>query len=232
MPISLTSKVVKTCMTAVALSVSATTLHAASFPCDKATTLVEKAICGSPEISILDEYLGRYYSAARMDLQHAEACLVADQRAWIRTVRDACKDAACLKGAYLNRLAVLHAVQPGVTSLRNVELPSVASLVWIVPPAADQVAAPRNAKTTPLAVSGKIINDVANGDGYVLQSDSGAKHVIVSLMFLEQRSTDALNQFAQSKDSRYEVHGRTEATSSAPKSFAAGQCTFIYRAPK
>jgi uncharacterized protein len=232
MPICHTSKRLNNWITAAALTLSATAAQAASFPCDKASTPVEKAICGSPEISSLDEYLGRYYAAARMGLQHAEFCFVADQRTWVRTVRDACKDAACLKAVYLHRLAVLHAVQPGATSLRTVELPSTASLVWIVPPAADQVAAPRDAKTSPLSVTGKIVNDVARGDGYVVQTDGGTKHVIASLMFLDQRTSAALDQIAQSQESKYEVIGRAESTSSAVKSFAASQCTFIYRIPK
>lgn len=216
-------------MAAAAMAASAPTVQAASFPCDKAATSVEKAICGSPELSMLDEYLSRYYAGGRMRLQHAEECLVGDQRAWIRTVRNGCKDAACLKGAYLNRLAVLHAVQPGATSLRTIELPPIPSLVWIVPPAADQSAAPRSVQTSPLSASGQIINEVATGDGYVLQSDAGARHVLVSLMFLEQPTTDALAQLAGSKESRYEVRGRAEPTGGEIKSFAASQCTFVYR---
>lgn len=216
-------------MAAVALAMPGGAPRAASFPCNKATTSVEKAICASPELSDLDEYLARYYAAGRMGLQHAETCLMTDQRTWIRTVRDACKDAACLKGAYLDRLAVLHAVQPGATSLRQVELPRVPSLVWIVPPAADQVAAPRNVQTSPLSVRGRILNEVASGDGYVLAADGGARHLIVSSMFLEQPSSDTLANLARSSDTRYEVRGRTELTGSAARPFAASQCTFIYR---
>ena len=35
---------------------------AASFPCEKAQTRIEKAICADKEVSDLDEYLGRYYA--------------------------------------------------------------------------------------------------------------------------------------------------------------------------
>ena len=140
-------------LAALALALAVPTLQAASFPCAKATTTVEKAICASSELSALDEDLARYYAAGREGLRHAEGCLVSDQRAWIRSVRDGCKDAACLRDAYLGRLAALHAIQPGATSLRNIELPRMPSLVWIVPPAADQVAAPRNVQTSPLTVA-------------------------------------------------------------------------------
>lgn len=216
-------------MAAVALAMSASTIRAASFPCEKASTAVEKAICRSPELSTLDEYLARYHAAARVRFKHAESCLVSDQRAWLRAVRDACQDAACLKNAYLERLSVLHAAQPGATSLRSAELPRASSLVWIVPPAADQVAAPRNVQTSPLTVVGRIVNEVTHGDGYVLQSDGGARHVIVSLMFLEPPTSEALDQLAKSAEARYEVRGRTEAAASAPKAFAASHCTYVYR---
>ena len=138
---------------------------AASFPCEKAKTAVELAICASPQVSELDEYLGRYYAAARVALKHADECLVADQRQWLQTLRNPCKTADCLQQAYLRRLSVLHAVQPGAPRLRTVALPAEPQLVWIVPPAADQVAAPRNRPTRPWAAQGRIVDEVATGDG-------------------------------------------------------------------
>ena len=128
----------------VALAAHAPAVTAASFPCAQAHSRAEKLVCGSPALSELDDTLARQYAGARVALQHAQACLAADQRAWLRTVRDVCPDAACLQAAYLNRLAVLQGVQPGVSMLRNLELPAVPPLVWIVAPASDQVAAPRN----------------------------------------------------------------------------------------
>ncbi len=202
---------------------------AASFPCEKAKSPIEKTICGSAELSNLDEYLGRYYEGARGGLRAGEACLVDDQRAWIRKTRDACRDAACLKRVYLDRLAVLHAVQPGVSALRNIELPKLPSLVWIVPPAADQVAAPRNTPTVPLVATGKLVNDVAGGDGYVLQTKAGAKVLIAPLMFLEQSTTDAFASFAHEPNALYEAHGRRDAKDSKADAFSSGQCIFIYR---
>lgn len=216
-------------LAAAALAGLAPAPRAASFPCHQATTAVEQAVCAAPELSAMDEYLARYYSAARAVLQHAQGCLVGDQRAWVRTVRDACQHAACLKGAYLERLAVLHALQPGASSLRTVDLPRVPALVWIVPPAADQVAAPRNVPTTPLSASGRIVNDVATGDGYVLQAEGGARHLIVPLMLLEPPTADALAQLARPAGARYLVRGRAEATARGTQAFAASQCTFVYR---
>ena len=48
---------------------------AASFPCEKAATSVEKSICADKAVSELDEHLGRYYSAARAALGSGKSCL-------------------------------------------------------------------------------------------------------------------------------------------------------------
>lgn len=203
--------------------------QAASFACEKAATRVEKLICQSPEVSDLDEYLGRYHAAARSGFQHAQACLLGDQRAWLRTVRDACTDAACLKRVYLDRLAVLHAVQPGATSLRTLELPRVPPLVWIVAPAADQVAAPRNRPTRALVGQGRILDEVATGDGFVLQVGGGRKIVIQSSMLLEPATADALAALARQPGAEFEVRGQVDLQDKAGSAFAASQCAFVYR---
>jgi len=114
---------------------------AASFSCSKAQSKIEKTICAAKELLGLDEHLARYYEAARSALRDAQSCLVSDQRAWLRTTRDACPDAACLKQAYLGRLAVLDALQPGVSAVMHLELPRRSPLVWMLAPAKDEVAA-------------------------------------------------------------------------------------------
>src|SRR5574341_2609535 len=126
-------------------------------------------ICADAEVSTLDEYLGRYYFAARQTLREAAPCLAADQKQWLSSVRNACADAGCLRKAYLERLSELHPLQRGVTSLRNVELPSVAQLAWIIPPAADDVAAPPKPAAKPLVARGRLVNDVEKGDGFILR---------------------------------------------------------------
>lgn len=203
--------------------------QAASFPCEKARTTVEKTICGNPELSTLDEHLGRYYSAARSALKSADSCLVGDQRNWLRTRRDACKDAGCLKQAYLNRLAELDPLQPGVTRIRNIELPVVKSLVWIIPAAQDNVAAPVNKSAKPLTAQGAILNEVSNGDGYVLRTKDGKRLLIVPLMFLEGPTTDALASLAKA-GGQYELRGYAEGSRDGSTHFAPGRCVFVYRA--
>ena len=191
--------------------------QSASFPCEKARTAVEKTICGNQELSTLDEHLGRYYSAARSALKSADSCLVSDQRNWLRIQRDACKDAGCLRKVYLQRLAELDPVQPGATRIRNIELPAVKALVWIVPPAQDKVAAPVNKNAKPLIAQGAILNEVSGGDGYVLRSKDGKRTLIVPLMFLEGPTTDTLASLAK-------VGGDGSAH------FAPSRCVFVYRA--
>lgn len=62
------------------------TAHAASFDCTKANSLMEKTICSNPELSKLDEELGKIYSDVLAQLKddpvkHKE--LRNDQRKWI-----------------------------------------------------------------------------------------------------------------------------------------------------
>jgi uncharacterized protein len=229
MPSTLTSRTVFSFAITIASAISVLPVSAASFPCEKATAPIEKAICNSDEVSQLDEYLGRYYAAARYELKHAESCMIGNQREWLQTVRDECRNAPCLKRAYLNRLAVLHTLQPGATSLRNVQLPKLPTLVWIVPAAADQLAAPRNLQTFPFVASGKIVNEIAGGDGFVLHSPAGTKHVIVPLMFLEQPTVDALAGLSRLPNASFEVRGHIELDAGQAKAFASSRCTFVYR---
>ena len=202
--------------------------QAASFACDKAQTPVERLVCATPEVSNLDEYLGRYYAGARASQAHADACLVADQRQWLRGARDACKDAACLRTAYLQRLAELDALQPGVTRLKHLALPKATPLVWVVPPAADQVAAPRNRATKPLTVRGRLVDEIVSGDGLVLRSADGRAHVVMSTMLLEAPTSEQLPVLARDPAARFELRGRVDAAE-AQGHFSAGQCIYVYR---
>jgi uncharacterized protein len=202
---------------------------AASFPCEKAATSVEKMICANTKVSELDEYLGRYYSAARAELGRGKNCLANNQKDWLRTVRNPCKDAKCLERVYLARLAELDALQPGATALRNIELPRVDALVWIVPPAEDTVAAPPVSATAPgLRIRGKIVDDIATGDGIAIQDAAGRKHPVLLLMFMEKSSSVALESLIGSPGV-YEARGSTEKSADGSTHFAPGACTFFYR---
>jgi uncharacterized protein len=189
-------------------------------------------ICANSSVSNLDEYLGRYYAAARAELVAAKNCLANNQKEWLRTVRNACTDAKCLERVYLARLGELDGLQPGATALNHVELPRVNSLVWIIPEAEDTVAAPRTPQAPTLIAQGQIVDEVAGGDGFVLRTDAGQKHVLLALMFMSQASSTTLTSLAHAPGSRYEVRGRGEKSDDGSVHFAPGACTLIYRLPR
>jgi uncharacterized protein len=198
---------------------------AASFDCTRAASGPEKAVCADRELDAFDEYLGRYYAAARDAVKEAARCLQADQQEWLKNVRDHCETKDCLKAAYLDRLAELDALQPGATALKNVELPRRPALVWIVPPAADKVAAPPNPRATPFQSTGVIVDEIAQGDGIVLRDDAGRRHVLVMLMFLQGGTQQALQLMARQKGARFTVRGYLSDT----KTVEPSRCLFIHR---
>lgn len=211
-----------------ALALLAGVAHAASFPCDEAKTKMERTICGNPRLSELDEHLDRYYLAALEVLKPARNCVLSDQRNWLRTQRDLCKDTACMEQAYLRRLAELDPLQPGVTAIRNIELPRVKALVWIVPPALDKVAAPVNKEAKPLVAQGAILDEVSGGDGFVLRARDGKRTLIVPLMFLESPTAVTLESLAK-VGGEYQLRGHAEASSDGTVHFAPSRCVFVYR---
>jgi uncharacterized protein len=81
-------------------------VHAASFDCEKATSEVEKLICGNEELSTLDESLSKAYQQAlkRTDIKKRT---IESQRLWLKNVRNACEDAECLTNANETRILEL-----------------------------------------------------------------------------------------------------------------------------
>ena len=205
---------------------------AASFDCTKATSNVEQLICKDAELSTLDEHLAQHYAAARQMLADAGACLQTQQRSWLQAARSACKDAACLKQVYLERLAELSPLQAGATMLRDRALPPVPALEWVIPPAKDTVAAPARRDARPLVVRGALVNDVAQGDGYVMRTREGRQHVLLLAMFFDGPSVDRLAVLAQRGNETFEARGFAEGEPGATPHFAPARCTFVYRVPR
>lgn len=80
-----------------------------SAQCSQARTQIEHALCANPDLKKLDETMAAAYHqafAATTADSPARQNLIAQQRAWLKT-RDACKDDACLKKAYEQRLRAL-----------------------------------------------------------------------------------------------------------------------------
>jgi uncharacterized protein len=77
--------------------------HAASFDCAKASTSVEKMVCGDDKLSQLDSELSAAYKQA-LEAASNKQTLIHEQRQWIHDVRGICADVTCLTRAYTARL--------------------------------------------------------------------------------------------------------------------------------
>jgi uncharacterized protein len=89
-----------------AIFVFPTVNFAASFDCSKATSEVEKLICGNDDLSRLDEYLHKAYLKAlkRPDIKQQT---IEGQKLWLKNNRNACRDAKCIRKAYKMRIKEL-----------------------------------------------------------------------------------------------------------------------------
>ncbi|MBY0494717.1 MAG: hypothetical protein K2Y23_10915 [Cyanobacteria bacterium] len=207
---------------------------AQSFDCAKAQTRIEKMVCADRSIADLDEYLGRYYAASRAEIPEAASCLQADQSQWLKTTRDVCADGTCLKTAYLTRLAELDPLQPGATALKNISLPVVPSLVWVVPPALDKVAAPPNPKARPYEAVGTLVDDIATNDrskGISIRVKGGKDIPLVLTMFLEGKTQDRLAILAKEANATFRVKGFAATDPGGSIFFEPSRCAFVYRMP-
>jgi len=84
------------------LSLAALDATAASFPCAKAKSKVEKLICADAGLSKLDEELAAAFRHAATDWD----ATAEDQRNWLST-RDRCNTKVCLARVYRARIEVL-----------------------------------------------------------------------------------------------------------------------------
>ena len=224
----------KVCAVLVLLGIINTTF-AASFDCKKAQSRVEKMICADTNLSELDEHLGRYYESARIELQGSEACFKTDQTQWLKSVRNKCSDNTCLRTAYLNRLSELDALQPGANAIKYMNLPHVPTLVWIIPPALDKVAAPPNSKAKLFEATGTLVDEMKGNPnfeyGFVLRAKDGTIYPLVLLMFLDGKTPDYLSSLARQKGATFTVRGHAANDEKGKTYFEPSRCVFIYRIP-
>ncbi|ACC75391.1 conserved hypothetical lipoprotein (plasmid) [Paraburkholderia phymatum STM815] len=71
--------------------------------CSKLISVQARLICGDEELTRIDRTLAKIY-AQKMNASSNKSRLRADQRAWIRSSRDACDDKACLLRSYRQRI--------------------------------------------------------------------------------------------------------------------------------
>jgi uncharacterized protein len=74
-----------------------------SFDCLKASSFIEKAICNSDELSVLDNQLMEKYKIILTDLNN-QKLIKSEQRDWLKNIRNKCKDELCLKVVYRERI--------------------------------------------------------------------------------------------------------------------------------
>jgi uncharacterized protein len=209
------------------LTVSA---HAASFDCAKAESRIEKAICADPELSNLDEYLGRYYAGALETAKDAASCVKADQKAWVKHARGACgAKASCLTEAYLNRLSTLSGLQPGMNLIEIADLPRAPTLMAVIPPEADF---PPSKAKKPFELTGELVWEQADqmNMGYAVKPAGGkARAFVLDMSIGNSPAHEQVRYFIDQKPKQqYRVRGVKDDEADG---FAAGECRFVYEMP-
>ncbi|AUG51930.1 MG2 domain-containing protein [Thalassospira marina] len=108
--------------------------YPASFPCEKASTSIEKAICHNADLAALDVKMAQTYKQVMGEIDEVtQIGLQTDQQAWLRNVRNSCvlqKDEKpdalrpetlqCLSGKYQDRIADLRAELKGDLKIAKV----------------------------------------------------------------------------------------------------------------
>jgi len=164
----------------------------------------------------LEELVERFYLGAKVTLAENASCLEADQQAWQRTLK-ACKDAACQKRAYLERLATLQALQESVP--RGLDLPEVPQLLWAISPDGEG-----KSGGVPLRVEGRL----TYGGGYYLREDNGKTHLLVDDLSLRGTTAEQLAKIrAESRDARLMARGML----GEGPGFDPRNCVFLYVLP-
>lgn len=83
-------------------------VKAASFDCAKAASKIEKLVCGTPVVSMLDDDLRHVYlEVMNKANDEQKQSLMTEQKHWLKYTRNLCTDKSCLKQAYLSRFEEL-----------------------------------------------------------------------------------------------------------------------------
>jgi len=97
------------------LAVSAITVQAASFNCQKAATFVEKAVCQNDSLSALDDELNTVFNDALNNSADPKG-LKKQEITWLKAKRNRCQTNACLEKAYKERIVALSNVDSKLES--------------------------------------------------------------------------------------------------------------------
>lgn len=105
---------------------------AQSFDCKIASTDVEKIICSSNQLSLLDDQLARSYKAT-LAAKKDKVAFQNEQLQWLRNARNVCKDEGCLVNEYQKRIVDLWRDKNGKPKDSPYEFdkpPQIAPAVW------------------------------------------------------------------------------------------------------
>ncbi len=140
-------------------------VRAAGFDCNKASTRVEKLICSDDNLSGLDEDLATgYKQILNASTPEEKKLIVADQRKWLKEVRDRCEDSSCLSNAYYER-------QKAISSFD---------------PFADDNITCEEMKKYPERIFSEKYIDLGSGHGSPIDVDYGCKGGLASLPYLQK----------------------------------------------
>jgi hypothetical protein len=106
--------------------------------------------------------------------------------------------------------------------------------VWVIPPAADTVAAPPNRSAKPLEATGALIADIAtnpNSEGIVLRTADGKRVPLMLAMFFESPSQEHLESLAKERNATFLARGYAASNRGGATSFEPSRCVFLYRLP-
>jgi uncharacterized protein len=95
-----------------------TTANAASFNCTRATSRIEQLICSDSQLSKSDEALAATYTNALKETTNPGS-VRKQQRKWLGKLRKSCTDVACVKSAYLERIAQLESIKKSEASFTH-----------------------------------------------------------------------------------------------------------------
>lgn len=84
-------------------SVQYNVVYAASFDCSKASSPVEKMICSSEELSLLDEDMAVVFRILRENSNNSET-IRSDQLRWLKNGRGTCQDLNCIRSEYMRHI--------------------------------------------------------------------------------------------------------------------------------
>jgi hypothetical protein len=110
----------------------------------------------------------------------------------------------------------------------------VPALVWIIPPAADTVAAPPNPKARPFEAVGTLVDDVASNpksDGITLVTKDGVRIPLQLTMFLDGATQDAVASLLKQGPALYRARGYAVANGRGGMFFEPSRCVFLHRMP-